>query len=158
MKIYIIGPVGSGKTTLSKKISQKYKIKYYELDKVIWNDDLGVKRSQNVINNMFNDIISTESWIIEDVGRDIFKSAYEKADIIYYIKLNEARLYSRIIKRWIKQKLRLESYNYKPTFKNLLEMFKWAKHGIKKQNAQINELEKYNLIILSNKDVNKGKY
>ena len=28
-KIYIIGPVGSGKTTLSESLSKKYKIKKY---------------------------------------------------------------------------------------------------------------------------------
>ena len=37
-KIYIIGPVGSGKTTLATKLAEKYKIKYFELDKVSWDD------------------------------------------------------------------------------------------------------------------------
>ena len=35
MKIYIIGPVGSSKTTLSKKLSKNLGIKNYELDKVV---------------------------------------------------------------------------------------------------------------------------
>ena len=38
-KIYIIGPVGSGKTTLSELLSKKYNIKKYELDKIVWDDD-----------------------------------------------------------------------------------------------------------------------
>ena len=33
-KIYIIGPVGSGKTTLSQLLSKKYNIKKHELDKI----------------------------------------------------------------------------------------------------------------------------
>ena len=40
-KIYIIGPVGSGKTTLAKKLAHKLNIKYYELDKVAWDDEHG---------------------------------------------------------------------------------------------------------------------
>ena len=32
-KIYIIGPVGSGKTTLATKIAKKYNIKYYNAKK-----------------------------------------------------------------------------------------------------------------------------
>ena len=40
-KIYIIGPVGSGKTTLSRLLSRKYNIKEYELDKIVWDDNNG---------------------------------------------------------------------------------------------------------------------
>lgn len=40
-KIYIVGPVGSGKTTFATKLSEKYNINYYELDKVCWDDDNG---------------------------------------------------------------------------------------------------------------------
>ena len=158
MRIYIIGPVGSGKSTLAKKISNKHKIKHYELDKVVWNDDIGIKRSKEEINKLFNKIINKKFWIIEDVGRDIFKSAYNKTDIIYYIKISHILLYTRIIKRWIKQKMDLESFNYKPTIKGLIQMIKWARNGLKKQNNQINELKQYNLIILSNKDIKNNNY
>ena len=45
-KIYIIGPVGSGKTTFATKLSKLYNVPYYELDKVSWDDDHGnIKRS-----------------------------------------------------------------------------------------------------------------
>lgn len=43
-KIYIIGPVGSGKTTLAKNISKIYDIKMYELDKTIIGLDVGGER------------------------------------------------------------------------------------------------------------------
>ena len=43
-KIYIIGPVGSGKTTLAKCLSKKYNIPYYELDKVVHDDIKHCKR------------------------------------------------------------------------------------------------------------------
>ena len=35
-KIQIIGSVGSGKTTLAKKISEKLAIPYYEIDNIIF--------------------------------------------------------------------------------------------------------------------------
>ena len=35
-KIYIIGSVGSGKTTLAKRLSKELNILYYELDSVTW--------------------------------------------------------------------------------------------------------------------------
>lgn len=158
MKIYIIGPVASGKSTLARKIAKKYNIKYYELDNLVWDDALGIKRTEEEIINLFNKIIKKKSWVIEDVGRNYFKCAYDKVDIIYYIKLNPILLYIRILKRWIKQKCGFESFNYKPTLKGLIQMFKWARNGLKKQKEQIKELQNYNLVILNSHDIKNNKY
>ena len=38
-KVYIIGAVGTGKTTLAKKMSEKLNIKMYQLDKVVWDKE-----------------------------------------------------------------------------------------------------------------------
>ena len=49
----IIGPVGSGKTYFSEKLSEKLNIKKYELDKVSWDDDNGnVKRSPEEVKKL----------------------------------------------------------------------------------------------------------
>jgi len=46
MKILIIGAVGTGKTTLAKKLSKKYNIKHYEIDSIVHDDnEAGKKRS-----------------------------------------------------------------------------------------------------------------
>ena len=50
-KIYIIGPVGSGKTTLARFLSNKYHIDYYELDKVVFDDG----RARILEKNVFKD-------------------------------------------------------------------------------------------------------
>lgn len=116
-KIYVIGPVGSGKTTFATKLSQKYNIKYYELDKVSWDDDHGnIKRSDEEALKIFNKILKNKSWIIEDVGRSKFSKGREEADIIYYIKLSKLKSYFRVTKRWIKQRLGIERYNHSPCF------------------------------------------
>ena len=155
-KIYIIGPVGSGKTTLSKILSKKYNIKRYELDKVVWDDDNGnIKRTDEEIKILFNKIIANRSWIIEDVGRKKFNDGIKKADITYYIDLPKYIIYKRCIFRWVKQKIGKEKYNYKPTLKSLFEMLKWAKQDIKNKKEKIerikNNSKKYK--ILKNKDV-----
>ena len=155
-KIYIIGSVGSGKTTLSKILSKKYDIKRYELDKVVWNDDNGnIKRTDEEIKILFNKIINTKSWIIEDVGRKKFNDGIKKADITYYIDLPKYTIYKRCISRWVKQKIGREEFNYKPTLKSLFEMLKWAKQDKKKKKKKIerikNNSKKYK--ILKSKDV-----
>ena len=88
-KIYIIGAVGSGKTTLAKKLSSRLDIKMYELDKIVWDDDNGnVKRSDQDILKLFYEIIEKNTWIIEDVGRKKFIDGIINADIVYYLDLN----------------------------------------------------------------------
>lgn len=127
MRIYIIGPVGSGKTTLSKKLANKYHTKSYELDKVVWDDSNG-NHKRNFIerDQLFQKIIQHKSWIIEDVGRKCFVEGVKKADVVYYIALPITTLLYRVVRRWIHQRRGYEAYSYPPTFQSLIQMMGWA--------------------------------
>ena len=156
MKIYIIGPTGSGKTTLSERLSKKYNIKCYELDLLVYDDDNNhIKRLPEVRDNMFNEILKKKSWIIEDVGRQIFKKGRQESDIIYYINIPRIIVYKRVITRWLKQRLGKERYNYPPTFKYLIDMLKITKGYFKKEQAKINSLSQYKdkVVYLNYKDI-----
>ena len=137
-KIYIIGPVGSGKTTLSKKLSEKYNIKRYELDKVSWDDENGnIKRTDEEAKKIFEEILKNKSWIIEDVGRDKFKKGREEADIIYYIRMPKIKSYYRVIKRWIKQRFGKEHYNHPPTINQLFYFISTVNSYYKKEKTKL---------------------
>lgn len=160
-KIYIIGPVGSGKTTLSRLLSEKYSIESYELDKIVWDDDNGnIKRTDEEIAKMFNEIISKDSWIIEDVGRKKFFDGIKNADIVYYIDLPKSTIYKRCISRWIRQKRGKEEYNYKPTLKSLFEMIGWAKQDFKNKPQKIESIinNSKNYKILKKDDIDHGNF
>lgn len=155
-KIYIIGPVGSGKTTFATKLSKKYGIKYYELDKVSWDDDNGnVKRADKEVQRIFNNILKNKKWIIEDVGRDKFKEGRTLADVIYYIKLPRIKSYYRVTKRWIRQKRGVERYNAKPNFKQLVYYISTVNSYYKKEKSRLKSLEEYKdkLVFVKNKDI-----
>lgn len=155
-KIYIIGPIGSGKTTFSKKLSKKYNITSYELDKVSWDDDNGnVRRSDEEVFKIFDEILKNDSWIIEDVGRTKFKKGREEADIIYYIKFSKLKSYYRVIKRWIKQRLGLEKYNCPPTFKQFLYFIHIVNSYYKKEERKLNELRQFEdkVVIINKKKI-----
>ena len=136
-KIYIIGPVGSGKTTLAKHLSKKYNIPYFELDKVIYDDFIGMKRSSFEIDNIFSDILKEEEWIIEDVGRDVFHLGIVEADMVYYLDVPGFILYKRCFFRWIKQKIGFMEYSYYLTISSLFQMFEWVNAGKEKKNEKL---------------------
>lgn len=144
MKIYIIGPTGSGKTTLAKSLSQKYNIPYYELDLIIFDDEHNhVRRSDTLINDKFNNILKKENWIIEDVGRKIFIKGLDESDKIYYINIPRFIVYSRVIKRWFKQKIGKEKYNYPPTLFQFFDMLKTTKGYYTKEKEKLNRINKF---------------
>ena len=160
-KIYIIGPVGSGKTTLGKKIAKDLNIKHYELDQITWKyNPYGAdwRRSDEEILAIFNSIITKNDWIIENVGKKIYSSAYKVADTIIYIDLPKYILYKRIFIRWMKQKMKLYPYSIKPTLKSLYQMFLWVKND--KGNKKLEELQKFKdkIVILNKNNLNGYKY
>ncbi|MBQ7105212.1 MAG: AAA family ATPase [Bacilli bacterium] len=157
MKIYIIGPSGSGKTTLSKKLAKKYNTECYELDCLVYDDEHDhVKRSDSEVERLFNKIINKKSWIIEDVGRSRFYKGLDKCDQIYYLKISKYRVYLRVVKRWFKQRLGKEKYNYPPTLFQFYDMIRVARLYFKHEKDKLKKLDEYKdkVVYLTYKDLN----
>ncbi|PGS49382.1 DNA topology modulation protein FlaR [Bacillus sp. AFS041924] len=132
-KIHIIGSVGSGKTTLARKMSTELNIPHYELDNVVWKRRMGHKdlmRSEKERELHLNKLISSsDTWIVEGVHNDEWvTNSFEKAELIIFLDTSYSVRTYRIIRRFFLQKLRLEKSNYKPTLKIFLKMFKWNKY------------------------------
>ncbi|MBZ9689714.1 hypothetical protein G9F72_025890 [Clostridium estertheticum] len=144
-KIYIIGSVASGKTTMAKKLSNLFNITWHELDNVVHMRLPGgdVTRSSEEITFEFNKIISCEKWIIEGVFRECFNEGFDKADSIILLNTPPYKRKCRIAKRWLCQRIRLEESNYVPTFKMLLRMYKWSSGFEKSKDTILKTLEPY---------------
>lgn len=158
MKIYVMGPVGSGKTTFATKLSEKYHIPYYELDKVSWDDDHGnIKRSDEEALKIFQEILDQDSWVMEDVGRTLFKQGRVDADTIYYLKLSRIKSYLRVNKRWFRQRFGRERYNCPPDFKQWLYYIHTVNSYYKKQKQKLKDLEEFQdkVVFVTNKDMKK---
>ncbi|MCL2408094.1 MAG: hypothetical protein FWC96_00555 [Oscillospiraceae bacterium] len=137
-KIYITGPVGGGKSTLARKISKEFGITYFEMDSVIYEPDPDSKitgtrkRPESERDFLINEVLSSESWVAEDAGREIFEILWQEADSIILLEPPVHTRKCRIILRWIKQMLRVEKCGYRPGLYMLKLMFKWTKgyeHG-----------------------------
>jgi len=122
-KIWIFGAVGSGKTTLARKISKKIKIQFYSTDDFVYKVRWSKKCSKEEKEKMTRKASSKASWIIEGVhaGEWILPSI-KKADIIVFLMISKPRLFKQVIKRNKDRKKTPEAEN----FLDLMKMLWWV--------------------------------
>lgn len=153
MKIDIIGSVASGKTTLAAELSAKYKVPYYEKDNIVWErtENGDRKRTEEVRDKMFLEILSRESWIVEGSPRKCLNESFDVCDYIIFMNVNIfVRLY-RVLYRWIKQRMGKERYNTKPTMSFLKWNIKWVIEFDMDKNQLLKKLRDYeNLKVFKN--------
>lgn len=158
MKILIIGSVASGKTSLARKLSRKLNINYYEIDSIVHDDRNNYKRSPEEQKKIINEINDKENdWIIEGTLRKNLFYLLDMTDVIVYLNINVRIRKWRIIKRFVKQKLRLEKSNYKPSIEMFKLMFKWTSDFENEKEEFENKLLKYKeklKIINNDKELN----
>lgn len=128
IKILIVGIVACGKTALSKRLSAENNIRYFELDSIVHDDTNNRKRNNKEQQDLLKKIKNNnDDWIIEGTLRKNLYSLLDETTKIIYIDIPLYIRKKRILCRFLKQKLRIEKCNYKPTFKMLKMMYKWTK-------------------------------
>ncbi len=140
-KIYIVGTVGSGKSTFAHHLSMKYSIPHFELDNVVY--DGSRKRTEVERDQLFNEILIQKDWVIEDVGRSCFQAGLKQADKVIYLNISPRILKRRIVKRYLLQKCGLEKANYAPTLVMLKQMLEWCQKDIDKRELFIEQLKSH---------------
>lgn len=143
MKILIVGTVGTGKTTLARKLSKEYNIKYYEIDSIVHDDVNKKKRTPQQQNEIISNINKEDGWIIEGVLRENLEYLLEIAEKIIYLDIPKNIRNKRILTRYIKQKIGIEKSNYKPSLKMLKMMYKWSNEFEKNREGFEKKLNKY---------------
>lgn len=161
MKIYIVGAVSSGKSTLAKRLSKALSIPYRSLDEVVHISDESHpfgnrKREDTERDKIFKSVLQQPKWIIEDVGRPCFEDGLREADTIILLEVPAKVRNYRIIKRWLKQRFGIEKCNYKPDYKMLKSMFKWSKNyetGKDNLKERIARYEEKVIVLSNNRDI-----
>ncbi len=99
-KVAVFGKSGGGKSIFSKKLSLATGIPLFPLDLIEYLEG-GEKVSESEYLQRYNDILSTESWIIEGFGTmETFKKRLQEADTLIYINLPSRVHYWRVAKRF----------------------------------------------------------
>jgi len=141
LKIHIIGCSGTGKTYLAKKLSSKYNIPHYDLDNIYWDNSsekYEIKTEVEKRDKLLQNILEKDSWIVEGIYYRWLEQSFKDAYIIYILDLPKYIYKFRIVKRFIKRKLKIEE-SKKETLKSLLELLKWTD---KFQNEDMKEIIK----------------
>ena len=143
MKILIIGSVASGKSTYSKKLSKELNIKRYEIDEIVHDDIKHIKRTLEEQKEIIAEINKNDSWIIVGVLRKNLYFLLDISDEIILMDTSDKVRKFRIVKRYIKQKLRIEKCGYKPSIGMVKDMFKWSSEFEDKKKDLLDTLHKY---------------
>ena len=143
MKIRILGPCGSGKSTIAREISKKYKIPYFELDDVVWNrESINTRHSINKRDSLLKEIVSKKSWIIEGSHSTWTINTFSESDLIFFLTPHVLIRDYRIMKRFFLSRLGIVKWRYKQSVSNLLTMIVKWNHGFK-VHEKIDYTEKY---------------
>jgi len=162
-RIYIVGPVASGKSTLAKSLAQRLQIPCASLDEFRYVQDLASaagnrKRGELQTQKLFDAFIQQPKWIIEDVGRQCFQEGLKQADKIILLDLASRVRKYRILKRWTKQRLGLEACQYKPSLQILKLILEWHHNydtGVDNLKQRIAEYNHKVLVCKNSRQVKK---
>jgi len=144
MKLFIIGAAGSGKTTLAKRLSERYNIAAVNLDDLFWNNSLdgyGNRRDEGERTALFDAVLRNESWIIEGAYVEWPLQAMKEADRIIYLKIPKRTINFRIWKRFIRRKLGLEPQTKKETIRGVRDLIKWNARQIEAIDALMKRMK-----------------
>lgn len=161
-RIHIIGSVGSGKTTLARKLSKAMGIPYYELDNVVWKRGPAgdIRRTDQERDAYLNRIVHSERWIIEGAhNHDWVEASFSRAEVIIVLDTPYWKRIYRITRRFLLQKVGAEQAHYKPTLGIFIRMFKWNESFEKKSKplilTMLGEKQRSSIILRDSREIDR---
>lgn len=100
-RISIIGGPGSGKTTLSNILAEKYNIPVTHIDGIHHLKNWQV-RDKNERDNIILDIVKNEKWIIDGTYHDTLIKRLEASDLIIWLDYSSFSHLKGVVKRFLK--------------------------------------------------------
>jgi len=128
-KIFIIGIVASGKTTLAKRLSEALHIPWYELDAIVHHQTATgrYKRTADEQIGVVQTIDKHGEWIFEGTDRASYRCLFDMADTIIFLDTPLWKRRIRIFTRFLKQNLGVEKCDYTPDIEMLNMMYRWTR-------------------------------
>lgn len=162
MKLYITGPVASGKSTLARRIAAAAGVPCYHLDDVMYAPDPDApsgnrKRPAAEREMLFNAICNLPAWVVEDTGRTCFFEGMRQADTLVLLQPPPFVRRLRILRRWLRQRCGLEACAYRPSLAMLRAMYRWTKDyetGVDDLRTRIAPLHEKTVLLRTRHEIN----
>lgn len=158
-RISIIGGAGTGKTTLSNLLSEKYNIPVTHIDGIHHLKNWQV-RDKSERDKIILDIVEKEQWIIDGTYKDTIKQRLERSDLIIWLDYSTFAQIKGILKRFFnnpgKEKPEIPGCNERLNLEFLKYVINYRK---KKRHFVVEAIESVDpskvLIFTKQKDLNK---
>ena len=85
-KIIVIGCPGSGKSTFSRKLSEKINIPVYHLDNLYWNPDKTTVSSE-IFDQRLSEVMKKDRWIIDGNFSRTLEVRLSECDTVFFLDL-----------------------------------------------------------------------
>lgn len=106
-RVFVIGCSGSGKTTIARRISDRFDVPLHELDFLAWDresDGSLLPREERI--KIANSISDSDGWVAEGIYLGWTGALMERADLIVWTDVRMTVALWRIFWRHIKAELR----------------------------------------------------
>lgn len=105
-KIAIVGPRGSGKTTISDQLSRELSLPVFHMDEIVWDENWNEYPKDEYISK-HSDLISKSEWLIEGYINNMMLDRLEKADLVVYLNYSRLICSIRLLRRYA-----MRTFNY----------------------------------------------
>lgn len=160
-RILIIGSAGSGKSTLSQKLSSILQLPVIHLDKHYWKPNW-VPTPNEVWDQIVEDFSIQDEWIMDGNYSRTLEIRIKRADLIIFLDMPTFLCMYRVIKRRIQyHKKTRPDLNKECTEKLDMEFLKWVWTYKKRSRLRVIDIlnqfkeEKEVIIVKSKKEVNE---
>ena len=97
-RICIIGNSGSGKSTLATRLSQKYNLPVFHLDRELLHGQFETYPLEET-RRRHNKIIAKDKWIIDGSYRKLIPERLARADLVIYLNIPRWKVIHRVYQR-----------------------------------------------------------